>query len=382
MIFMTFIFTKQPTSLFFLSLLAVATFTLSACSKQAEAEKVSYHHAAEIITITPVENYQITRQYIGEIASKQSTGLSFEFGGKVESLHVDNGDQVQQGQSLATLNTNLLELKKAEIEAEINQTQAQLNLNQANLKRLSALDKKGFASEQSLDELNTEKTVLTASITKLKSVLASVEYQLSQSKIIAPFNGTITKRFFNIGELAPAGSPVYQLIKSNDEQINLGIPSKLANSLKLNQTLQLELNNQQIEATILAIGQQINPQNRTVNIRLLPEQNIAFFNGQLAKVNINETLEQVGFWLPLSALTDGIRGQWNIFTVIGTEQPDLFEIHKHTVNVLYSNKQQAFVTGLPAQPQQIIASGLQRLVAGQLVRKAQLSQNAHSEEQQ
>ncbi len=64
---------------------------------------------------------------------------------------------MQQGQSLATLNTNLLELKKAEIEAEINQTQAQLNLNQANLKRLSALDKKGFASEQSLDELNTEK---------------------------------------------------------------------------------------------------------------------------------------------------------------------------------------------------------------------------------
>lgn len=378
---MTFVFTKQPTSLFFLTLMAVTTFTLSACSKQAEADKVSYHHAAEIITITPVENYQITRQYIGEITSKQSTGLSFEFGGQIETLLVDNGDKIQQGQSLATLNTNLLQLKKAEIEAEISQTQAQLNLNQANLKRLNALDKKGFASEQSLDELNTEKTILTATITKLKSVLASTEYQLSQSKIIAPFNGTIAKRFFNVGELAPAGSPVYQLIKSNDEQINLGIPSKLANHLKTGKKLQLEINEQHIEATILAVGQQINPQNRTVNIRLLPEQNIAFFNGQLAKVNINETLEQVGFWLPLSALTDGIRGQWNIFTVISAEQPDLFEIHKHTVNVLYSNEQQAFVTGLSAQPQQIVASGLQRLVAGQIVRKADLSKIKQGEEQ-
>ena len=91
------------------------------------------------------------------------------------------------------------------------------------------------------------------------------------------------------------------------------------------------------------------------------------------KISIEEQINQQGFWIPTSALTDGIRGQWNIFKVAKSLEKMTYKISKHTVNVLYTNDKSAFISGLSNGEQQIIASGLQRLVNGQMVRDA----NAH-----
>ena len=354
------------------------TLLISACSEDgiASTTENTYHHTADIITINAVEHYAIEREYIGEITSKQLTELSFEFGGKVSEINVDNGDIVKAGEVIAGLNTELLTLKKQDTTAEIQQTNAKLALNKANLTRLQTLIHDGYTSEQTLDELTTEKNILIAGLTRLNAALAMVEYQLSQAQIKAPFDGIISQRNIDIGESSAPGVVVFQLIKNNDAQINIGIPSRLASSLTLGQNLVLTINQQQTNASLLAIGNHINATNRTINIRLAPEKSLPFFNGQIVKVAIAETLSQQGFWLPISALTDGIRGQWNIYIAKDQQNSALekiYQIEKHTVNVLYTTKDQAFITGLPSDNIQIIASGLHRLVPGQIVRQAKIT---------
>ena len=167
------------------------TIFLNACSEsKSEKDKVAYHHAADIMTIKPALTYKIQRQYIGEISSKQLTKLSFQFGGQVNSLSVENGDRVTKGQILAELNTELLSNNSDEINAEIKQTQAQLTLNAENLNRLDKLKYEGFTSQQSIDELNSERNVLLAGLQRLNAALANNKYQITQAQIIAPFDGT------------------------------------------------------------------------------------------------------------------------------------------------------------------------------------------------
>lgn len=347
---------------------------LSACSDPIKStEKAAYSHAADIITIHPVNDYKIKRQYIGEINSKQLTNVSFEFGGQVKKLLVDNGDLITQGQLLAELNTELLRNKTNEIKAEITQVNAQLTLNTENLTRLNKLKAEGFISQQSIDERNSEKKILLANLQQLNSALAANTYQISQAKIIAPFSGRVNKRYLNIDEISPPGSFVYQLIKSDDEQINLGVPTKLASKIQMGNILDVIIDDVTVQATVLAIGNQVDPVNRTVNIRLTPTTKFNYFNGQLVKVSIDDVINQQGFWIPTSALTDGIRGQWNIFIAL-TLKDNTYKMEKYTVNVLYTTDKQSFITGLPNNQHSIIASGLQRLVAGQIVRNV----NTHS----
>ena len=135
---------------------------LSACSKPAEVakEENSYHHSANIQTVSPSMTYDITREYIGKVVSKQLTSLSFEYAGKVSKIYVDSGDSVSEGQILAEFDTELLTIKRQEIQATIEQLHAQAELNRLNLSRINKLSTKGYSSRQALDELETEKKVV------------------------------------------------------------------------------------------------------------------------------------------------------------------------------------------------------------------------------
>lgn len=98
-------------------------------------------------------------------------------------------------------------------------------------------------------------------------------------------------------------------------------------------------------------------------------QQANFYNGQLAQVQIKQNISQAGFWLPLSALTDGIRGQWNVYQVTKTAN-DLFVISATTVEVKYTSLDAAYITGLPLVPQDIIVAGVHRYVPRQIVKRA------------
>ena len=142
--------------------------------------------------------------------------------------------------------------------------------------------------------------------------------------------------------------------------------------LSIGQLLQVELGQQDISAKILVIGKQVNQVSRTVELRLAVTNQATFYNGQLAKIKIKQRVNQAGFWLPLAALTDGIRGQWNIFQVDDAKNK-LFTITATTVEVKYSTLDAVYIAGLPLKKHHIIVAGVHRYVPGQIVKKAAIS---------
>ena len=93
--------------------------------------------------------------------------------------------------------------------------------------------------------------------------------------------------------------------------------------------------------------------------------------GAILKVGSNKTLigiDDQGFWIPLTGLIDGLRGVWNVF-VIGEDN----QVERRSVQVLFANNQQAYVTGAISEGEQVIESGLHRLVPGQTVSPLQLA---------
>ena len=351
--------------IFFLS-----TFLIACSEKTITAEvEQPYHLLAQVIDVKPQESYAIERAYTGQVSIRDVSKLGFEFNGLINNVFVDNGDHVTQGQVLAEQSTELLTIKMQELQAQIEQVNAKLSLNTHNLKRITKLEKKGYSSQQALDNLTAEKEALIANLQGLKANVNSLKYQLEHTKIIAPFDGVIDARNATQGEVVAAGMPVLQLIQQGDKQVTFGLPAKLADSIRLNQVLSVTINNKDHSAKVIAIGKQVNPANRTIEVRLALDLDKAVdvFNGQLAQVLIPQKINRQGTWIPISALTDGIRGQWNIYTVNNIEQ-NLYKVAVKTVKVLQTNKEYAYIELTENTPLKIISEGVHRFVGGQTVR--------------
>lgn len=343
-------------------------FLVSACSDSHanKQEEKQYFHAANIATAALSSSYEVPRKYIGKITSKQQTNLTFEFSGRVTNVFADSGEKVSKGQLLAQLDTQLLEIKRRETIAQINQLNAQQVLNQKKLTRINSLEKNGFSSVQQQDELNSEASILSASIEQLTAVKETIIYQINNSKLYAPYHGVITKRTINQGEFINSNHLAFNMIKDQDVEFIVGIPVKDIKTLSLNSGVTITLNDTLHSTKVIAIGKQINSVNRTVELRLRAPKNIELLNGQFGYLHINQLINKPGFWLPLSALTDGVRGQWNIYQTYQVND-NVFQINTQTVTVEYSNNTHAYISGLTGKEFHYIKDGLHRLVPKQKV---------------
>jgi RND family efflux transporter MFP subunit len=374
-------YSTYPNSLKYLSLkpavfLLIPLLLLSGCSN--ESEKITpvnaYHQNASLLTITPEESYIVEREYLGQITAKQQTNLSFEYAGKVDKIFIDSGDIVHKGQRLAQQDTQLLGYKTSELQAQISQSQAQITLNKANLTRINTLISDGYSSKQQLDELNAENKILNAQIAGLNARIQTLEYQQDKSSLVAPFDGVITKRLISNGDVVSPNMASFRMIENENMEINVGIPSKVARSLRLKKSIKIKIGEQNKQAKIIAIGHQIDAINRTVNLRLKMLDTLdktKSFNGQLVRVIINQEIKKPGFWIPINAVTDGVRGQWQIF--IASEVSDSkanYRLESTTVNVQLANEHSVYVDGLALKAHNIIDKGVHRYVAGQVISKS------------
>ncbi|REL31773.1 efflux RND transporter periplasmic adaptor subunit [Thalassotalea euphylliae] len=353
-----------------LAIAITVSVSVTSCSEQAvgQTDDTPYLHAASIEQINQQTSYTITREYIGEIAAKQQTRLSFEFGGRVTEVIKDSGDAIKAGELLASLDVELLNIRAYELKAQIAQVEAQLTLNQANLARVKSLISKQYASEQNIDELEAQYGVLTANKDALVASYDALSYQIAKAELRAPYDGIVNERIVSQGELVSPGSPAFTVFKQSQQEITIGVPAKVAASLTLGEQLPVTIAQQQNTATIKAIGQQINPTTRTVNIRLVLDQAQQNVSGLITRVAIKQEIAQAGYWLPLTAITDGVRGQWNIYAAV--EQNSHFVIKPYTVNVVHTTDSMAYITGLDETKIAIIEEGLHRFVPGQVVRAA------------
>lgn len=344
-------------------------FLLTACSPEAQktTDTEPYLQSAQLIEVTPNSHYLANRSYIGKINSTAFSQLRFEYAGKIESTLVNSGDQVQQGQVLAKQDTQLLTIKLAELAAQRKQTQANIQLNQSNLVRYERLINEGYTAQQRVDELKAEQQVLQAKIQQLDASIDSINFQISRSKLIAPFTGTISKRYVTTGEIASPNTAAFSIIKSDNEEIVVGIPAKIANKLSINSVFNATIGEQKIRIKLINIGQQIDSVVRTVELRFVLLEKIKHFNDQLARVQIDYQVNKRGIWLPTSALIDGVRGQWNVYLATASENAT-YQISAATVKVLHANQEFAYVTGLADNKQLIIKTGVHRYVPGQTVK--------------
>ncbi|MDX1570736.1 MAG: efflux RND transporter periplasmic adaptor subunit [Xanthomonadales bacterium] len=349
--------------------LVALALLVSGCSGDPGEPDEEYHQQVEALAIERNEQLEIEREFAGLVLPRQSSDIGFELAGKIVALAVDEGDRVEPGQLIASLDKRLLESERDELRAQKDELQARLELNEANLKRALDLQEKGFAADQEIDELNAEKKTLQANMARVEAALVANQDRLDKSELFTPFGGAVSRRFVDVGSVVASGAPVFRVIEEATLEARIGVPVRLVNQLKPGDTIPILAAGKRTQGEIITVGSDVTRATLTVPVRIGISAKTGAIPGDQAYAVMRDEIDRAGFWLPASAVTDGLRGLWVVYVpVADPEQPGLFHLESRDVRVLYADDERVFVAGALATGENVVTGGLQRLVPGQKVR--------------
>lgn len=305
-------------------------------------------------------SHSVTRRFTGQFEPRQQTDVAFERTGTIATIAVREGDQVAIGQELAALDTRLLEAERLRLRATRQAVQAQAELAARTNTRQSELRDRGFVATQRVDETSLTLTRLQANLAEIDASLATVDVQLSQSRLVAPFSGTIATRLKDDGAVATPGAPVLRVQEDRRPQFRVGLDPRLASEMTIGQAATIRTGQQEIPAVLASIAPDLDPATRS---------RIAFFDvdgptpaaRSSAELHLAIQQDGRGAWVPLSALRQGPRGSWTLLGVLDGK------IALFGAEILSLDTDRAFVRGTFSDGTLLLTSGTHRVVPGEPV---------------
>ena len=214
------------------SLVAAAYLTTSLISpEQAQTAIIDAPTPLLVKThrLTQTAGYEVEETYSGQLKARRSSELGFEQGGLLKQMWVDEGEQVQEGQLLAQLDSRRLIAQRAVIKAKINSSKAGLqeakaesSLAMATVDRQKRLAQSGRISKQALEESQANakrsQAKLAAARAQLKQAgaeLEALEVSITLTQINAPYSGKIAQRHLDEGAAVAPGQVVLSLMETS-----------------------------------------------------------------------------------------------------------------------------------------------------------------------
>ena len=188
--------------------LAGMMFIFSACSRGKTDGKTVQTVKTDTVRVYCEKSRSV---FPGKVKAASEVNLAFRIGGPVVKLYADAGNFVKMGQLLAEMDSRDYAIQLAATEAEYNRVKAEAE-------RIIALYELGSATANDYDKAVYGLDQITAKYDAHKNAL-------SDTRLVAPFDGYVQKRYFEAGETIAAGMPVISMISASLPEVEINIPS-------------------------------------------------------------------------------------------------------------------------------------------------------------
>ena len=138
-------------------------------------------------------------------------------GGQVARVLVEAGDWVRQGQVLLVIDRSVQAQQQVGQSAQIQVSEADARLAQANLERALKLVERGFISKADVDRLTATRDAANARVRVARAQLGQLQAQAARLNIVAPADGLLLERKVEPGQVVGAGSGVLFRIAAGGE---------------------------------------------------------------------------------------------------------------------------------------------------------------------
>jgi len=274
--------------------------------------------AEPVVTVSlPVQGgNSYTIDLPGRLQAYSRAPIYARVSGYLKDWHVDIGTPVHAGEPLADIEAPDLDQQLAQGEADLLTAQANAALARTTAARWKILFKTNSVSQQDVDARNGD---LAAKEAIAKATAANVDRLKvleGFKRIVAPFDGTVTARFTDIGALINAGSgsglELFVISDTHKLRLYVNVPQNYATRVVPGTQAQLtvpERPGRTFTATVEASARSVDPSSGSTLVQLAVDNASGeLFPGAYSSVHFNLPLPSASLNVPASALVFDHRG--------------------------------------------------------------------------
>ncbi|EGR8988597.1 MexE family multidrug efflux RND transporter periplasmic adaptor subunit [Vibrio vulnificus] len=358
--------------------LIVASAMLAGCEDKA----LQQHNTMSPLVVTQevlMLDYQPSNAYIGRVEAVEDTNITAQVSGYLKARHFEEGQLVEKGALLYTIEPSSFEAQVASAKASLAQAKASLKKAELDHQRGKNLLPRGSISQSEFDALTAGLLGAQAQLEAANAQLKLADVNLSYTQIRAPFSGRISDSKVSTGDLVSPSSGILTTLVSLDpihtafsiserERLALGIERIKGDgstpSAGVEVQLQLENGKEYPHLGRLDyLGNRIDTKTGTIALRAVVENpDHQLLPGQHIKVNLREKQAKSVVVVPRRAVQTDLEGHFVMVMTPG-------EVAERRNVSLGAQVEQGVVIrqGL-TQDDVVITQGLQRVRNGMQVR--------------
>lgn len=296
----------------------------------------------------------------GSVASRNNVSISAETMGRIEKVLVTEGQYVKKGTLLVQLDADI-------VANNISEVKTNLELAQAVFNRQAKLWEQNIGTEIQYLQAKANKEAL-------EGRLASLNAQLAQAYVRAPFNGTVDAMYAKVGEMAQPGLPIAQIVGDENMYIKADVSEVFINAFNRNDVVDVNFPVQEKDFTskVVAVGRVINNQNRTFGLEVsLPKSaGFEYRPNQVTILSLVDYSVEDAITVPTSVILTDDAGQF-VYKVGSKDGEAVSEKVRVTVGKSYDSRTE-ILSGL-SEGVEIISNGYRDVTDGSIVELATAS---------
>ncbi len=358
------------------ALLLPMLLALSACGGDADAPEAD-GEATEAVSAsaTPVEVVRIDAgtfrdviELTGTVEAPDDATLSAEAAGTLTTL-APLGARVGRGGTVAQVNATMGRAGVAQAEAALEAAQAQADLAEDQYRRQEPLLGDSILSAAEFEGVRTQRAAARAQVAQARAMLAQARQQLANTRVTAPFSGTVEEHFVERGEQVAPGTPVARLVSTDRLKVEAGVPERYANDIRRGTPVRIvptAYGLDEISGEVSFVGNAISTQSRTFPVEVeIDNREGTLKPAMIAKLFITRSELDDVLSVPLGAIVRDERGA-SIFVAV--PEGDGYVAENRMVETGPSSEGRVVITSGIAAGDRIVVSGQTQIADGDRLR--------------
>jgi membrane fusion protein, multidrug efflux system len=272
----------------------------------------SFAPPPEAVTSARVEQarWEATRAAIGSLVAVRGVTIAAELPGRVRDIAFESGAFVKRGTALVRLDTS------AE-EAQLSSALAEASLARTNLERARALRRGGANAQADLDTAEARSQEADAAVANLRTTIA-------KKTVRAPFDGRISIRQVELGQILAPGTPIASLQAVDPIHADFWLPQQAIAEVGAGDRVRVRTDvyrDAQWTGEVTTVNPEVDPATRNVRVRAtIPNHDGRLRPGMFANVEVLSSDVRSVLIVPATAVMFAPYGD-SVFTLEEKKDP-------------------------------------------------------------
>jgi RND family efflux transporter MFP subunit len=283
----------------------LAILALVSCNKGQKEQSETPVNAITVVTST-VESRESDREISisGNIEGEKTVRLGFMVAGKINYIAANEGQRINKGQLVSSLEPTNYAIGKEIADAQVGQIQDEYE-------RLKIMHDRKSISESDFSKISY-------GLDQAKAQQKLHAKNLSDTKLYSPISGVLLKRNAEVGEITGTGTPLFVISDISTVKANAYIPESELHNIKIGQeaTVLVSSLNETFKGKITEVGSAADPTSRAFTVKItIQNPKLLIRPGMIAEAKINTGVQSDMLAIPTEAVLRNLNNQNVVFVV-------------------------------------------------------------------